>query len=291
MTEITLVGIDLAKNVFQLCATDGSGRIVKERRLRRAGFAVRAVGPAALCGGDGSLPVGRTIGGAGSQPLVMRCGCCIRAGWQRLSARTRTTGWDTRAICEAARQPGTRFVPVKNLRQQELQSLVRLRDGLVKQRTSSITRLRSILHEHGLVLPKGRQAGLRRFRQVAAEAWPAEISELLSEMLFAEAEHIEVLTRRIVLLKRVIEKAVKTDQQGRRLLSIPGIGPLTAAGPAGRGRRCQRLCQRSCPIGLARPGAAPGWHWWAGPPVRDYQTRQQLYPAQPGSWRPRRDPP
>ncbi len=228
MTEITLVGIDLAKNVFQLCATDGSGRIVKERRLRRAGLLseLSALPPCVVameaCGGAHDW--GRRIAALGHEVRLLHP--------RRVAAFVgahKNDRVDTRAICEAARQPGTRFVPVKNLRQQELQSLVRLRDGLVKQRTSSITRLRSILHEHGLVLPKGRQAGLRRFRQVAAEAWPAEISELLSEMLFAEAEHIEVLTRRIVLLKRVIEKAVKTDQQGRRLLSIPGIGPLTAA--------------------------------------------------------------
>ena len=291
-----MVGIDLAKNVFQLCAT---GRERKDRgqgtpsTFLRAGLLseLSALPPCVVameaCGGAPSIGGDRIAADLGHEVRLLHPRRVAAFGF----GAHKNDRVDTRAICEAARQPGTRFVPVKNLRQQELQSLVRLRDGLVKQRTSSITRLRSILHEHGLVLPKGRQAGLRRFRQVAAEAWPAEISELLSEMLFAEAEHIEVLTRRIVLLKRVIEKAVKTDQQGRRLLSIPGIGPLTAAALLAAVGDASVFANGRAAIGLARPGAAPGWHWWAGPPVRDYQTRQQLYPAQPGSWRPRRDPP
>ena len=138
MTEITLVGIDLAKNVFQLCATDGSGRIVKERRLRRAGLLseLSALPPCVVameaCGGAHDW--GRRIAALGHEVRLLHP--------RRVAAFVgahKNDRVDTRAICEAARQPGTRFVPVKNLRQQELQSLVRLRDGLVKQRTSSIT--------------------------------------------------------------------------------------------------------------------------------------------------------
>ena len=121
MTEITLVGIDLAKNVFQLCATDGSGRIVKERRLRRAGLLseLSALPPCVVameaCGGAHDW--GRRIAALGHEVRLLHP--------RRVAAFVgahKNDRVDTRAICEAARQPGTRFVPVKNLRQQELQS-------------------------------------------------------------------------------------------------------------------------------------------------------------------------
>ena len=168
---------------------------------------------------------------------------------------------DAEAIYEAATRPTMRFVPVKSTEQQDLQSLHRVRERLICQRTSLINHTRGLLAEYGIVLPRGSS----RFTTSAPEAVAdAQLSDLARD-LFAELfdqlsdvdERIKTLDARIVAICRLNEAA-------RRLAALPGVGPLIATAlvaSIGDGRRFRSGRQLAAWIGLV-----PRQHTTGGKP-------------------------
>lgn len=242
MGEVTTIGLDIAKQVFHVHGADGSGAALFSRKLTRAkllGYFTtqpRCLVAMEACGsshhwGRELQRIGhevRLIPPAYVKPFVKR---------QKNDAR------DAEAICEAAQRPTMRFVTVKSEAQQASAAVFRARDLLVRQRTQLINALRGLLAEYGRVAPHGRA----RVAQLIADLEdPAcTLPEAARGTFLVLVDTIRSLDTRIDGFEREIAQRAKQDEDARRLVTIPSVGPVIAtavlalAPPAqsfGRGR-------------------------------------------------------
>lgn len=217
------VGIDLAKNVFSVHAVDAEGRVVIRRSVTRAKLAQTiAVLPPCLIGMEGC---------SGSHEWARRfqaLGHTVRLMAPKFVAPYRKSGKnddnDAEAICEAVARPNMRFVPIKTIEQQAILVLHRTRQGFVAERTAAINRIRALLTEFGVVLPRG-TASVRRGVAEHFSKLPALAGRVAQDLY----DHIEVLNTRIADYDQQLKQIGKTDETVRRLQTIPGIGPITAS--------------------------------------------------------------
>jgi transposase len=136
--------------------------------------------------------------------------------------RNKNDALDAEAICEAAQRPNMRFVAVKSEEQQAAALVFRTRDLLVRQRTQTINAIRSHMAEYGWVAPKGPS-------HIAALAGLLEeLPEAARAMIRVMLDALDQLDRQIAGLDREIARRAREDEVSRRLMTIPGIGPLTA---------------------------------------------------------------
>jgi transposase len=225
--KITRVGLDLAKDVFQVHGVDRGGRTVIRRRLRRgevlkffAGVEPCVVGMEA-CGGAHHW--GRELGKLGHQVRM------VSAQFVKPYVKSnKSDANDAEAICEAISRPGMRFVELKTVAQQELQALHRVRSGLVGERTALANRIRGLLTEFGVVMPR-RLAQVRSGLPWILEDGENGLSGALRGLLEGLRADLERLDERIGELDRLIGKAVREDPACERLAAIEGIGPMTAS--------------------------------------------------------------
>src|SRR5215831_13111803 len=171
MSEVTTVGIDLAKQVFSIHAVDKEGHVVMKRTVRRAQLCeVTANIPPCVIGMEacsGAHEWGRRFVALGHQVRLMAPKFIIP---YRKSGKN--DGNDAEAICEAVSRPNMRFVPLKSVEQQSVLVLHRVRQGFVEERTATINRIRGLLSEFGVVLPLSSDV-VRRKAHAALEELPA----------------------------------------------------------------------------------------------------------------------
>jgi transposase len=228
MKQITLVGIDLAKSVYHLIGVDAQGVEVVRRRLRRRPL-LQWLAKTAPC-----TVVMEACGGAHHWARV-----CMRLGHvAKLVApqfvkpyvkANKNDFADTAAIVEAGRSANMRFVALKDETQQVLQALHRVRSQLIGQRTAISNQLRGLLLEFGVELAKGNAAlrqALPRVVEDADNAVPLRLRTLLCERFAAWQGLGETLGQ----YDRELEQLAKADARCRRLMTVPGIGPLSATG-------------------------------------------------------------
>ena len=135
---------------------------------------------------------------------------------------------DAEAICEAVARPNMRFVPIKNVEQQALLAVHRVRQGFVSARTAQSNQIRGLLSEFGIVMPKGITSLERDMPEILADAengLPGSSRELFAR-LFA---HFKELSRQMHELEQQIKAWHRENTASRRLEAIPGIGPLSAS--------------------------------------------------------------
>ena len=155
MGDVTTIGLDIAKTVFQAHGADacGRGRVSQAAEPGPAAGVLR--GPAALRGGDGGLRRGASLGPRAEPSWAITVRLIPPAYVKPFVKRQKNDEADAEAICEAAQRPTMRFVPVKSEEQQAAGVVFRARDLLVRQRTQIINALRGHLAEYGWVAPKG----------------------------------------------------------------------------------------------------------------------------------------
>ncbi len=134
---------------------------------------------------------------------------------------------DAEAICEAAQRPNMRFVAVKEIGQQDVQAIHRMRSLAVASRTAQINQTRGLLLEYGIEIPKGRANLLRRLPEILEDAENG-LTELFREELFGLYEELRHLDARIAHYEAKIEQIAQADERTQRLQTIPGIGPKIA---------------------------------------------------------------
>lgn len=224
--QLATVGLDLAKNVFQLHGVDAAGRVAIRRRLRRAEvMRFFAALPPCLVGMEacaGAHHWARAIAELGHEVRLMP-----PAYVKPYVRRQKNDMADAAAICEAVTRPSMRFVPVKSEAQQALLLVHRARDLLVRQRTSLINALRAHLAEFGVVVPKGAPHARRLASMVVA----GEVHDLPAPavpVLQTLARQCQALSEQIADLERELRQRAVQDEATRRLLEIPGVGPITA---------------------------------------------------------------
>ena len=224
--EITTIGLDLAKSVFQVHAVDAAGNVVVRKALRRAQVLpfFAKVAPCLVgieaCGT--SHHWARELIGLGHTVKLMPP-VYVKA----YVKRGKTDAADAEAICEAVTRPTMRFVPVKSREQQAALSMRRSRDLLVKQRTQSINMMRGILAEFGIDIPEGLERALTLAMQVTQGTLPdvpleaGKIVLMLSQQALSTHAQLREIDRALAIKHR-------TDEVARRLATIPGIGPIGA---------------------------------------------------------------
>jgi transposase len=224
--EITTIGLDLAKSVFQVHGVDATGKVVVRKSLRRAQmlpFFARL--PPCLVGMEAcgtSHHWARELIKFGHQVRLMP-----PAYVKPYVKRGKTDAADAEAVCEAVMRPTMRFVPVKSPEQQAALSMHRTRDLLVKQRTQLVNMIRGLLAEFGIDIPKGLERALLMARQIVdgkAPDVPMEAAKIVST-LAQQALDIHVRLREI---DRDLLVWQRGNDVARRLMTIPGIGPVGA---------------------------------------------------------------
>lgn len=221
--QISVIGLDIAKHVFQIHAAGGDGRMVAQVRLRRGqvlGY-FRALSPC-LVGIEACATAhhwARELIAVGHQVRLMP-----PAYVKPYVKRNKTDAADAQAIAEAVTRPTMRFVAVKSLDQQAALMLHRVRELLVRQRTMLATALRAHLAEFGIIAPQG----IHRVDKLAAEVQSPAVPALAREALILIVDELVGIWRRIRTIETRLVALHRANELSRRLASIPGIGPITA---------------------------------------------------------------
>ena len=294
---VAVLGIDLAKRVFQLHGIDTRGRAVVSRRIGRSRLVETVVqlAPAviameACCGAH---HWGRRFRDLGIEVRL------IHARFVRPYVKSaKNDARDAEAICEAAQRPHMRFVPIKSIEQQDIQALHRAREQVMRWRTALINHTRGLL-EYGIALPQGPT----RFRQevtIALDDPSAELTPLVIELFHSLVDQLRALEDRLASLDRRVVALCRQNE----------LSPACRAAWGRTDRRHGSGCQcwrrtpvplRSGSFGLDRAGAAtilerwqaqaPGYRWPGQPlpaqaahprrPLRAHASRRQDRSAEP----------
>lgn len=225
--EITTIGLDLAKNVFQVHGVNERGKAMLRKQLKR----------------DQVAPFFANL-----QPCLVGIEACASAHhWAR---KLQTLGHtvrlmapqfvkpyvksnkndavDAEAICEAVSRPSMRFVPIKNVEQQSVLSLHRVRQGFVRARTAQANQIRGLLGEYGLVVPQGIAYIAQRVPSMIEDAkneLPGTFRLLIQRLL----DHLKALQEHVEEIEVQIKAWHRASEASQRLEKVPGIGPLTAS--------------------------------------------------------------
>lgn len=223
---IATIGIDLAKNVFQLHGIEAAGKVVLRRAVkRRELLALMSKLPACVVGMEAcatSHHWARELRRLGHEVKLIP-----PAYVKAFVRRQKNDMADAAAICEAATRPSMRFVPVKSAEQQGVLMLHRVRELLVGQRTALINALRGHLAEFGVVAAQGKRH-VAELVAVVADTADACLPEIARDALVALVRQMQRLDQEIDGLDKRILAWHRADDTSRRLATIPGIGPLTA---------------------------------------------------------------
>jgi len=224
---ITTIGLDLAKNVFQVHGVDDNGNVVVCRQLRRNKFVpfFTALAPCLVgveCCGS-SHHWARELKFLGHDVRLMPPHYV-----KPYVKRGKNDAADAEAICEAVTRPSMRFVPLKGTEQQSILMLHRIRSLLVRQRTMLVNALRSHLSEFGIVVAKGIEniAKLTTIVESNNNGYLPETAVTALSMIIAQLNDLKL---RIDTLEKEIVSKHRKNPESKRLATIPGIGPITAS--------------------------------------------------------------
>lgn len=224
--EITTIGLDLAKSVFQLHAVDATGAVVWRKKLRRSALLPElAKVPPCLVGIEACATAhywAREISALGHEVRLMP-----PAYVKAYLRRQKNDAADAEAICEAVRRPTMRFVAVKSAERQAVLVLHRTRELLVRQRTMLVNAIRAHCAEFGLIAAQG-VGKVGDLLKRAMQAGPAALPDLARAAMGLMAEQLESLEMQIQSLNRRLLAWHKQDATSQRLATIPGVGVISA---------------------------------------------------------------
>jgi len=226
MKEVTTVGIDLAKNIFHLHGVDKNGKVVFSKTLRRKQL----------------MPFILNL-----QPCLIGIeACCSSYYWCRQFKKhghtvrlispqfvkpyvktNKSDKNDAEAICEAVARPNMRFVPEKNVHQQDVQVIHRVRSRLMTEKTRLTNAVRGFLAERGIFMTVGKW-NLHKELPVILETENEEFTPMLRELVLEMYEELKQIEDRISKMDKKIQQVFKSNEVCKRISEIEGIGPITA---------------------------------------------------------------
>jgi len=227
MEQIATIGLDIAKSVFQVHGIEKNGSVIVQRRLRRSqvlGFFSKllpcVVGIEACAS---SHFWAREIGALGHDVRLMPA-----AYVKPYVKRQKNDAADAEAICEAVTRPTMRFVPVKSPEQQSIMVLHKTRQMVMRQRTRLANTIRAHMAEIGIVAPIGRK-GLELLLEIIGQDEDGRLPEASRSCLRMLADQFSMVKAHILELDRAIVADVRRNESAKRLMAIPGVGPLLAS--------------------------------------------------------------
>ncbi|WP_320151020.1 IS110 family transposase [uncultured Tolumonas sp.] len=228
MSKIRVVGIDIAKSVFQVCVWMVDGSVAWNRKISRQKLldTLRQFESGTLIAMEACSTShfwGRTLNSMGYNVKLIPA--------QHVKAFVRSQKNDANdalAICETACRPSIHFVPVKTKEQQDIKALRNTRQLMVEQRTALANQLRALLAESGLIIPVGIQHLQQQLPELIEDA-ANDLTSTLRRLLYELREDMQALNERIIYLDREIAALSSQQTVYRHLLTIPGVGPLIAA--------------------------------------------------------------
>src|SRR5919205_2085050 len=224
--EMSVLGIDIAQRVFHAVGMDERGKIVFRKRISRHDLmSFIAQLPPMLIGMEacGGAHYWARRFRAHHHEVKLMASQCVKPSMKSNKNDMR----DAEGIGEAVTRPTMRFVPTKDVEQQDLQALHRVRDRLMGARTALVNEVHGLLHEYGIVIPKG----VAKFRQAVVgklEAEKDKLTPLSQEMFWKLVEEFAALEKQLAYYQEKLEALATTPPACQRLMTIPGIGPLSA---------------------------------------------------------------
>jgi transposase len=221
--EINVFGIDIAKRVLHAVGMDDKGQVVFRKRLSRHDLMpCIAKLPPVLIGMEacGGAPYwARRFRAHGHEVKLMAPQFVKPYG-----KSNKNDARDAEGIREAVTRPTMRFVPIKDVAQQDLQALHRVRERLMGARTALVNEVHGLLHEYGIVIPKG----VAKFRQAVVgklESEKDKLTPLSQEMFWKLVEEFAALEAQLAYYQEKLDTLAATHPACQRLRTIPGIGP------------------------------------------------------------------
>ena len=224
--KITLLGIDIAKTVFQLHGVDNYGKIVLRKKCSR-GELLKTIANISPC-------------------LIGMESCGSSSYWAREFKKfghevklispqfvkpyvksNKNDAADAEAICEAVGRPNMRFVAIKPIESQDIQNLHRIRSRLVRSRTALSNEIRGLLGEYGLIIPKG-IGQMRKLLPKLLENAGDKLTSMSLECFYNLNRELSDIDEKILFYEIKLKAILKNSQICQRIYTIPGVGPITA---------------------------------------------------------------
>src|SRR4051794_40659858 len=256
--SITMIGLDIAKSVFQVHGVDASGKVQLKRKLQRSElipFFERQEHCTVVMEACGTAHHwARVLSGLGHEVKLI----APEAVKPFVKRGKKNDAVDAAAICAAASRPDTMFVPAKSAEQQGTLALHSARSLLVKQQTMLANAMRGLAAEFGLIVPKG----MSRLEELQAlvdadKDFPEQARQVFTGLL----DHCRATVERIAAIEAEIVAHARQHDTARRLATIPGIGPITAS-----------LVAATVGDGIAAFKSARHFAAWLGLVPRQYST-------------------
>jgi len=225
--KIKVIGLDIAKNVFQVHGVDERGHAVLKKKLKRAQLATFFSNlPPCLVGIEACASShywGRKLQEFGHTVRLM-----APKFVRPYVKANKTDAADAAAICEAVGRPDMRFVAIKSIESQALLSLHRSRQGFMRARVAQSNQIRGLLGEFGIIIPQGAwniEPRLPGILEDPENGLPGDFRQLLLQLI----EHVRYLHEQEKLLEAQIKRWHESNEASSRIAEIPGIGPITAS--------------------------------------------------------------
>ena len=227
MVKVSVIGIDLAKSVFQLHGNNEAGKTLLRKQVKRNKLleTVKKMDPCLIateaCGSAHYW--GRKFVEMGHQVKL------IPPQYVKPYVKTNKSDTaDAEAIAEAATRPNMRFVPLKTIEQTTQQAMLRIRERHIGNRTALCNQIRGLLFEHGIVVNQGVESVRKHILKIIDGSVDAEILPLMRTLLADLHSELTDLEERIAVIDKQIAKAAKEDVNAERIQTIPGVGIITA---------------------------------------------------------------
>jgi transposase len=225
--KLTTIGIDLAKNVFQVHGADDKGRTVLKKQLKRSQVVEFFVN---------LVPCKIGLEACGSAHYWARKLRALGHTVQLIAPqyvkpfvkRNKNDAADAEAICEAVMRPNMPAVPIKNASQQAILSVHRARQGFVKARTAQANQIRGLLAEYGIAIPQGIGHVSKRVPEILEDG-ESELPGSFRLLIQRLVDHLKELDRQVGELEVEIQLWHRENEASKKLAKIPGIGPMTAS--------------------------------------------------------------